>query len=439
MIRSRLLPSSASCLLGAIIGPLAAVLVAWPASAETVAVVGAKAYTLTRAAPIENATIVIRDGRVETVGAGLAAPAGARVIEARGRVVTPGLMNAGSQLGLLEVSSVPDTNDQAVATGPLGASFDVEYALNPNSTLLPLARADGLTRVGAYPGGSANAPFAGLAAVLRLSEGPRILDLPRAVMFARMGGMAAARSGGSRAAEWVLLRNALDEARQYARGPRTGQPRDQLLNHLDAEALAPVIAGKTPLAVAAARESDIREAIRLAEDYGVRVIIFGGAEAWRAADALAAHRIPVILDPFDDMPATFDETGARLDNAALLQRAGVTIAFTLPGIHLSHNAGSVIREAAGLAVANGLPWMEALKALTVNPARIWGIEAHYGSIAPGKDADLVIWDGDPLEPSSAPAMVMVRGAEVSLTTRQSLLRDRYSPAHGADPWPPGYR
>lgn len=407
--------------------------------AQSLAVVHARLFAVDGRGEIDDATVVVEGGKVLRAGAHLAAPTGARIIDAGGHVVTPGLMNAGTQLGLVEIDAIADTTDHSAAAGPLGAAFDVQYALNPNSTLLPLARADGLTRAGTYPGGSASPPFAGLAAVLRLSDGQEILDRPRAMMFANIGGMAAAKTGGSRAAAWTQLRAALDEARRFEALRAHGGPRDQLINHLDAEALAPVLAGTTPLAIVAARESDIRQAVRLADDYGVRVVVFGGAEAWRAADLLAAHKIPVVLNPFDDVPATFDEIGARLDNAALLQRAGVVIAFEVPGIHFSHDAGAGAREAAGLAVANGLPWDEALKALTANPARIWGVAAHYGTLAPGQDADLVIWDGDPLEPTSAPTLVLVKGTEVSLETRQKALARRYAPSHRSDPWPAQYR
>ncbi|MDB5449111.1 MAG: amidohydrolase [Phenylobacterium sp.] len=406
---------------------------------QTIAVIGAKLYAMDGRDAVDNATIVVRDGKVAAIGPGLAAPAGAQVIDAKGRIVTPGLMNAGTQLGLVEINSVADTADQSVSSGPLGAAFDVEYALNPNSVLLPRARADGLTRAGTYPGGSASAPFAGAAAALRLSEGPDILDRSKAAMMINIGGMAAARTGGSRSAAWILLRNALTEARRFPGLSARPGPRDQLLNHLDAEALQPVLAGRMPLGIVTARESDLRQAIRLADDYHVKVVIFGGAEAWRAADLLAAHRIPVVINPFDDLPWTFDEIGARLDNAAILQRAGVTVAFSVPGIEFNHNAGTGVREAAGLAVANGLPWIEALKALTVNPAAIWGVGDHYGALTMGKDADLVIWDGDPLEPSSAPTTVLVRGRSVSLITRQDELARRYAPARRADPWPAGYR
>jgi imidazolonepropionase-like amidohydrolase len=408
------------------------------AHAETLVVTNARLWTAAQAQPVDNATIVIKDGKVFTVGIGIKAPAHARVIDAKGRLVTPGLMNAGTQLGLVEVSSVGDTTDQAVTSGPLGAAFDVEYALNPNSMLLPRARADGLTRAATYPSGSANAPFAGAAAVLRLSEGPDILDRAKAAMVVVTGGVAAAQHDGSRSAQWILLRNALSEAKRYAQVAKGG-PRDQLLNHLDAEALLPVVGGHEPLAVFASRESDIREAVKVGDDFGVRVIVFGGQEAWRCAGLLARKHVAVVLDPLDDQPATFDQMGARLDNAAILDRAGVTIAFSVPGIQLSHNAGTGMREAAGIAVANGLPWAQAMKAMTVNPAHIWNIEDHYGALAPGLDADLVIWDGDPLEPGSAPTTVLVRGQPVSLTTRQDLLRERYAPGHRADAWPPAYR
>jgi imidazolonepropionase-like amidohydrolase len=407
--------------------------------ADTLAIVGARAYPGTAETEHANLTIVIRDGRIAAVGAGLAPPAGAKVIDARGDFVTTGLMNAATQLGIVEVDSVPDTNDQGVASGPLGAAFDVEFAFNPNSTSIALARADGVTLAGIAPTAAATVPFAGLGAVLRLAPGAARVERPKAMMFAQVGGMSASRAGGSRSAQWVLLRNALEEARAFGHGRAPGVPRDQLLSHLDAEALQPVLAGQIPLAIYAARESDVREAIRLATDFRLRVVVVGGAEAWRAAPALAAAHVAVVLDPFQDYPATFDELGARLDNAALLERAGVTIAFTLPAIQRIHNAGSALREAAGIAVANGLPRAAALRALTVNPARIWGVDGRFGTLAPGQDGDLVIWDGDPLEPASAPVAVIVGGEVCSTDTRQQRLRERYAPAARNDAWPPAYR
>jgi len=410
-------------------------------SAQRLAIVHAKAYVVPGSPPLENATILIQNGRIVEVGA-VTIAADVRVVDADGKIVTPGLMNSGTELGLAESGS-EDTTDHAVTTGPLGPAFDVQYAVNPNSTLFPLARSDGLTRVVTFPSSSAIPPFAGLAAILRLSEGDDILDRTQSAMFATIGGMAASRVGGSRSAQWIFLREALNEAQRYAATAKeenkTLPERDYLLNRTNLIALLPVAQGKIPLAITAQRESDIRQAIKLADDFKLKIVVCGADEAWRIAAVLAERNIPVVLNPFDSTPATFDQIGARLDNAAILQRAGVKISFSVPGVHLSHNAGSVIREGAGLAVANGLPWDQALRALTLTPAETWGIADHYGSLEPGKDADIVIWNGDPLEPITAPEAVFIQGKQVSLKTRQSALQERYSPRQKNNPWPPQYR
>ena len=413
-----------------------AMLAALPAQAETVAIVNARAWTMTAATPIENATIVALDGKIVSVAAAGAVPAGARVIDAAGRIVTPGLVNAATQLGLSEVSGARETNDQSVASGALGAAFDIQYALNANSTLVAQARADGVTEAMVFPGGSASAPFQGRGALVHLKPDGDILDRAQAALFVRVGSGTSDKAGGSRAAQWQLIRNALDEAR----APQGIDPRERLLGRLDRASLAPVLDRRIPLVIAAERESDIRQAIALADDYGIRIVILGGAEAWRARTDLAAKRIPVVLDPMLNLPYSFDQIGARLDNAALLSEAGVKIAFTVPGagIHLSYNAGSALREGAGIAAANGLPYAAALRAITRSGAEIWGADDRQGNIAPGKAADLVIWDGDPLEPSSGPAVVLIGGREAADTSRQSALRDRYRPGTES-PLPPAYR
>jgi imidazolonepropionase-like amidohydrolase len=278
-----------------------------------------------------------------------------------------------------------------------------------------------------------------MGAVLRIAPGADILDRAQVALYAGIGGGAARKGGGSRSAQWQLLRNAFEEGKSYV--PRTaGAPRDQLQNSINIAALHAALEKHVPLAMQVSRESDIRQAVRLADNYQLPLIVLGGAEAWRCAELLATHKVAVV-DPEADLPFNFDELGARADSAAILQRAGVTIAFTVSGntIHLSHNAGEAVREAAGLAVANGLPYGEALKALTINPARVFGIGDHYGNMGRGLDADLVIWNGDPLEPSSAPDLVLSKGVEASLVTRQTLLRDRYAPKAAASAWPPAYR
>src|SRR5882757_2119870 len=242
-----------------------------------------------------------------------------------------------------------------------------------------------------------------------------------------MGGRSSSDAGGSRAAEWKLLGVALDAAKVGLAAPPSPTTRTP-----DFLALEPVLAGKIPLAISVNRESDIRQAIKLGTDYSLKIVIIGGAEGWRAADALATAKIPVILDAEANLPAGFDELGARLDNAALLHRAGVTVAVVVVanGIHQSYNAGLSMREGAGLAVANGLPYIVGLKSITLAPAQIWGMADRCGTIASGSDADVVIWDGDPLEPSTLPVTVLIAGKEMSLVTHQTELRDRYLPKAG---------
>ncbi|WP_419826118.1 amidohydrolase family protein [Sphingomonas sp.] len=411
-----------------------------PVAAETIAIVHASAFTMTAPQPVRDATIVVTDGRIVSVGSAAAAPPGVRVIDAHGHIVTPGLFDPATQIGLVEIAGARDTDDRTVANGPLGAAFDVSFALSSNSTLVPVARADGVTQAMSFPGASATQPFAGAGALVRLREHGPLLERPRAAMFAAIGNGTQAKAGGSRAAQWVLLRNALAEARAFGASPPLRGPRDQLLDRPDIEALQPVMRGTMPLALVVDRESDIREAIALSSDMHVHVVIVGGAEAWRQAHALAAAHIPVILDPEVNLPQNFDWIGARLDNAAILAKAGVTIAFSVSGnsVYLSYDAGLAMRDGAGIAVANGLPYFDALRAITATPAAIWGVQ-RAGTLAPGADADLVIWDGDPLEPASAPIMVLIDGKPASMATRMTALRDRYAPQRANDPLPPAYR
>jgi imidazolonepropionase-like amidohydrolase len=416
----------------------ALVLTCVSARAETIAIVHAKAWTLTAATPVENATVVVSDGKIVSVAADGAAPAGARVIDAKGRPLTPGLVHPATHLGLLEVSAATDTVDTGTKAASLGADFNVQYAVNPNSALVQLARADGVTRAVSYPVRSGIPPFAGMGALLRFRDSGDVVESGGAGVFVSIGNHRG-EGDGSRAAQWELLRHALDAAKTAA-SPAAGSSSTNAPSKGDPEVLAlePVLNGKVPLAISTNRESDIRQAIKLATDYSLRVVIIGGTDAWMIKHALAAAKIPVIVDPQDNLPANFDQLGARLDNAALLHEAGVTVATAvLSGIHQSYNAGESLREGAGLAVANGLPYIDALRSITVVPAEIWGIAGRCGTIAPGKDGDLVLWDGDPLEPSSAAVIVLVAGKEVSLVTRQKELRDRYLPKAGLTAVPRG--
>lgn len=398
-----------------------------PALAVPTAITGATVWTMTGDKPIENATIVIDGGRIVSVKAGGPAPAGAVQLAADHRVITPALVDAATQVGLGEVGGIDEERRGRVDTGPLGAAFSVAYGFDPEDQAVRQAQADGVAWTMVYPDGSGRAPFDGQAALVRLGHEPAVAQ-PNAAMLVTIGGESAARVGGSSAAAWQLLRNALDEARED-QPVSPSRPRDPLNGHLDAVALKPVLAGTIPLVIQCDRLADIRQAIALARDYRLKVILFGGAEAWAAASELARANIAVIVDPMATLPDNYDRIGSRPDNAALLASAGVRLAFSVSaqGIYRSWNAGPSMREGAGLAVASGLPYVTGLRAITSGAAQVIGLPASVGSLAPGADADLVIWDGDPLEPSSAPTMVMIGGEKVSPVTRQTLLRDRYAP------------
>jgi imidazolonepropionase-like amidohydrolase len=411
-----------------------------PAGAETVAIVGATVHTLGPAGTLAGATVVIAEGRIAAVGAGVEVPAGARVIDAGGRVVTPGLFDSVSQIGIVEVSQEEESRDSEVDDPRVTAAYDVADAVNPRSALVAVNRVEGLTRALVAPRPGA-APIAGRAAVIDLGggagpggAGDSLVKSPAALLVT-LGEVGAGKAGGSRAAALLRLREALEDARDFARNREAWERaarRPYALSRLDLAALAPVVEGELPVAAVVHRASDIEAVLRLAADYRLRLVVVGGAEAWQVGPALARAGVPVVVNPLDNLPDRFERLGATLENAARLHAAGVTVAFTSGESHNGRN----LRQAAGNAVAYGLPWETALRAMTANPARIWGIDAAYGTLEPGKDADLVVWDGDPLEVTTTAERVFIRGAEVPMASRQTLLRDRYRDL--ARPLPPAY-
>jgi len=409
------------------------------AAAETVAVVGGRVVTMGPAGTVDGATVVIEDGRIAAVGAGLAVPPGARVVDAAGKTVTPGLFDSTSQIGLVEIGAVPGSRDTQTSDDRITAAFRVVDALNPASTLIPVNRVEGLTRALVVPSAESSL-IAGQAAVIHLGVGPElgwdpVVRAPAAV-YAVLGEEGAELAGGSRGAAMLRLREALQDARDYAANRAAferAERREYALSRLDLEALVPVVRGELPLLVEAHRASDLLAALALAEEEGLRLVLSGAAEGWRVAGRIAAAGVPVVLDPLVDLPKRFESLGATLENAARLHAAGVRVAF-LSGS--SHNARN-LRQAAGNAVAHGLPWEAALAAMTAVPAAIWGVEG-YGTLAPGMDADLVVWDGDPLEVTTFPDRVFVRGVEMPMETRQTRLRDRYLDLPEEGELPPAY-
>jgi imidazolonepropionase-like amidohydrolase len=397
------------------------------AQAQTIAVTGGRLLTQAAAGSIEHGSVLIRDGRIVAVGAQVQIPDDATVIDARGRIVTPGLFDPYTQFGLREVSGVDATVDAGQSGERFSASFDVSYAVNPRSVLIGVNRIEGITRAAVVPGSNWQVPgsiFSGLAAVIDLAGPGNWLTRSGAAMFAHLGESGSGIAGGSRVNAMLTLRDGLEEARDYSAHSHqweSGAHNDFTLTRKDLEALQPVIRGEIPLLLEVDRASDITQALRLQKDFGLQLVIVGGAEAWIVADELAAAGVPVILDPQQNLPGSFDTLGSTLENAARLNKAGVLFAFTGGGTHNSRN----ITQYAGLAVANGLPYEAALQAITVNPARIFGVSDDVGSLEAGKAADLVIWSGDPLELTSFADAVIIRGRDIPMVSRATRLRDRY--------------
>ena len=393
------------------------------ALAETIAITNAEIHTLGRAGVITHGTLVIRDHRIEAVGENLAPPPGARIIDAAGKPVTPGLFDAYTSLGLKEIDGVSESVDTGARKSRLSAALDAADAFNPRSTLIPVSRVEGLTRAATAPQAEGDSLFAGQGAVVSLGSLSNWLVKPKAAMYADLGESGAKIAGGSRSATWATLREYLEEVRR-AGTPRLNPDHPSALGLLDVEALKPVLAGEEPLVVYVNRASDILAALKFAEDNNLRLVVRGGAEAWLVAPQLAAQRVPVILDPRLDLPQRFESLAARADAAALLNKAGVMLAISLDDDFDTHNARN-LRQLAGNAVTHGLDREAALAAITLNPARIYGVDSTLGSLEPGKIADVVVWDGDPLETTSFPRTVLIEGNEVPPRSRQTELRDRY--------------
>jgi imidazolonepropionase-like amidohydrolase len=394
-------------------------------AAETVAITGATLQTMGPAGTIQNGTVVIAGGKIAAVGSGIPVPEGARRIDARGRVVTPGLFNSLTGLGLVEVSAVESSNDSQVKSDRITAAFDVADAIHPRSTAIAVNRIEGLTRaiVAPSPG---NGLVAGQGAVIHLGLGADLVVRPRVAMFATLGERGADLAGGARGAALLRLRELLQDATDFAAHRREFEAagrRDYSASRLDLEALVPVVRGEMPLVVSVHRSSDILAVLRLGAEPRLRLVLSGVTEGWEVAREIAAADVPVLIEPLDNLPSTFERLGATLENGARLRAAGVRVAFMNGD---SHNARNV-RQSAGNAVANGMSRQDALAGLTTVPAAIWGIADRYGSLEPGKEADLVLWDGDPLEVTTFADVVFIRGEEIPMESRQTLLRDRYRP------------
>ncbi|MFN3943863.1 MAG: amidohydrolase family protein [Allosphingosinicella sp.] len=442
---------------------LLALLAAAPVSAQTIAITGGRVVLGDGSEPIDGGTVVIRDGRVVAAGAGVAVPAGAQVVDASGRWVTPGIVAGFSRIGLIEVDAVSGTNDTAAAQGPFSAAIDITPAVNPEASSIAVNRAAGVTRAVVAPV-TARSIFAGQGAVIDLGADMRPITRGRHFQFVELGERGASVAGGSRPSAHALLRNALREAGQlrYPISGGGGQPRervgvsqpqledqpdfrmfeptgprptDVLLTRFDAAALVPVVRGEQLLLVHVNRASDILQTLALSREFpNLRLVLVGASEGWRVAREIAAARVPVIANALESLPSSFEQVSATQSNVGRMRAAGVNVAIGM----INDNEARQIRlstQYAGNLVAltripghTGLSWGEAFAAISARPAEALGLDGEIGSLRPGRRADVVIWDGDPLELTSGVQAVWIDGVAQPLENRQTRLRDRYRTA-----------
>lgn len=391
--------------------------------AASIAIVGGKVHTMGDKGTLDSATVLMKDGKIVDVIEGAFIPDGYERIDATGKVVTPGFIGAYTSLGLVEVSSSSGTVDASVkpvAVSTTGAAYDVSYAINTDSSLLAISRLEGVTSA-ASTITSSEQLFSGLGSVITLSQGGNSVLKPRAFMAVNVANRGADHNGESRAALWVTLENAVNEAKSAATNLSANDEWHGVSSRADVVALKRVIAGDIPLLMMADRAADIRQIIQFKQRHpSIKVVLLHGIEAWRVADELAKADIPVIVNPEYNLPGSLEQLGATLANAGRLEKAGVKVAIGMD----THNI-RLMAQHAGNAVANGLSYEQGLASVTSNVAAIFHMEDAIGTLNQNARADVVIWSGDPLEVTQAAEAVFIEGEAMDMTSRQTKLRDRY--------------
>jgi imidazolonepropionase-like amidohydrolase len=404
-----------------------------PALADSFAITGGRVVIGDGSNPIEDGTVLVVDGRVVAAGKSVAIPPGTKTIDATGKWVTPGIVAGFSRLGLVGVDAVGDSNDASADSSPFNAAIDIAPAINPDVAAIAINRAAGVTRALVSPE-AGNAIFAGQGAIIDTGADSEPVTKARAFQFVEFGETGARRAGGSRAAWIATFRNALREVSM----PRVN---DGQLKRADADALAQVASGAQRLVIHAESANDLNAVIQLKREFpALNIVIVGATEGWRVARQLAAARIPVIASALNDLPTSFEQIAATQSNVGRMKAAGVNVAIGMIDDDDARQAQLSTQYAGNLVAltkvpgATGLNWVDAFAAITSKPAEIMGAGGEIGSLRAGRKADVVLWDGDPLEVTTAVTAVWIDGVAQPLTTRQTKLRDRYAnPSEGELP------
>jgi len=415
--------------------------------AWVLAVKGGRIFTMADGI-IDDGVILIENNLIAEVGRDIQIPPGTEVIDATGMIITPGLFDSYSQLGLVEIGMVQATVDTEEKSGPLTPEVRVIDAFNTQSKLIPVARIEGVTTVLAAPG-TGNV-ISGQSAVMDLygsTVDEMTVKAPAALHFnfgeAPTGNWRARHKIDTRMGLVAMLRQALIDAQEYKKKwagfeeksraykenlqlPQRKRQKDleepsMPERDLGKETIILALDRQIPVILSANRKDDILAAIRVAEEFNFRLILLHGAEAYMVADILKRKNIPVLLGPITTQPSSMESQGAIYENAALLDRAGVNFAIISGDAHNVRD----IRFQAGIAAEYGLSISAALKAITVNPAQILGVDKALGSIEPGKIANIVVFNGDPLQPLTRVVDVIIEGRRIPLESFQTELFNKY--------------
>ena len=399
------------------------------ALAQTIVIKADKVVTNGSLGTLDEGTILIKDGVVKAISVN-ANFENTDTIEGKDYWVTPGIFSPITNLGLVEVGAVSGTNDISANGMDGGLTLKASDSFNPNSTSVAVSRIGGVTHAG-ITHSAGKTIFGGLGFV-NSTDGKMNFDTKGRFIYVQLGESGARKAGGSRSASIGYLRSALNDAGNMGtRYTNTGD-HGEVLNRYEAKTLNQALRGSIPLVITADRASDILGIIKLKRNR-LNIIIAGATEGWMVAEELAAANISVIIDPIENLPYSFEDIGSRLDNAKLLLGAGVTTAFmTRSATGAGAHNLRLLPQHAGNAVANGLTWDQAFKAVTLTPASMFG-HSHLGMLKAGKTANLVVWDGDPLEVTSVPVAVFIDGKRQNLTSRQTKLRDKYHPTTANKP------
>ena len=347
------------------------------------------------------------------------------VVDASNKIITPGVIAPDTQIGILEIGAISETRDGDSDIYSMG--FSVFDAINPNSTLIPWNRSNGVTSAITLPDFNWD-PLSGMASFLLLDGSLRVNGMRDVALTGEIGAL----SSGSRAESLILLRDLLEFAsildeKDMASSKKISEAIEDFeiaelmdLQPRDVIALYNLLNNNLPLIIKTNRASDILKLIDIKKLYGLNLVLMSAQEATLVADEIAANNIPVIVNPFDNIPDSFDELASNIRIASSLEKAGIKVMFSESRTHNYH----LIRQGAGNAVANGMSYTGAIMALTSNVAESFNIPER-GRLQKGMKADLVIWEGDPLEPSTFPSKVYINGNDMDLSTRSSRLTERY--------------